>query len=360
MGLNTIYTGLIVGMLFGFVLQRGRFCMNSAFRDIVLLEDFTLLKAVGAALLVQMIGFTLMAMMGVIQLNPNKLFGMANIVGSLAFGIGMVLAGGCASGVTYRMGEGMVGAMMASLGLGLGTVMTSAGVLRPVKDLLRKSQPGFTATPSGLVVEGNQGYTLANIVGLPHEIVALVLAILLIAVWVVVARRNRDEDDDWDEPAKSLFDRIFKSGWNWLPTGIAMGVVGMLAFWLSAQTGRMYPLGITGGYSNVVNKFLTGEGYAQLNWFGMLIIGIVLGSLIASLIANEFKLRVPSAGTLLITFVGGILMGFGASTSGGCNIGHILSGIPQLSLGSILAGLCIVLGAWFASFLIFVLPQRLA
>ena len=33
MELDTIYTGLIVGLLFGFVLQRGRFCMNSAFRD---------------------------------------------------------------------------------------------------------------------------------------------------------------------------------------------------------------------------------------------------------------------------------------------------------------------------------------
>ena len=53
MDLNTMYTGLIVGLLFGFALQRGRFCMNSAFRDIILLQEYTLLKAVGIAILVQ-------------------------------------------------------------------------------------------------------------------------------------------------------------------------------------------------------------------------------------------------------------------------------------------------------------------
>jgi len=37
--MSSIITGLIVGILFGFVMQRGRFCMNSAFRDTVLLED---------------------------------------------------------------------------------------------------------------------------------------------------------------------------------------------------------------------------------------------------------------------------------------------------------------------------------
>jgi len=51
-------------------------------------------------------------------------------------------------------------------------------------------------------------------------------------------------------------------------------------------------------------------------------------------------------------------MGFGAVTSGGCNIGHLLSGVPQFSLGSILAGISIVLGAWAASYVMFVLPQK--
>jgi hypothetical protein len=50
-------------------------------------------------------------------------------------------------------------------------------------------------------------------------------------------------------------------------------------------------------------------------------------------------------------------MGFGAVCSTGCNIGHILSGVPQLSLGSIIAGIAIILGAWFTAYLLFVRPM---
>lgn len=128
--MNPIVSGLLVGVLFGFVLQRGRFCMNSAFRDIILGRDFTLFKSLGAAILVAMIGFSIMAMTGIISLNPKPLMWGANLVGGLVFGMGMVLAGGCASGITYRAGEGMVGAMVAIAGFGLAALMTGAGVDR--------------------------------------------------------------------------------------------------------------------------------------------------------------------------------------------------------------------------------------
>ena len=60
------------------------------------------------------------------------------------------------------------------------------------------------------------------------------------------------------------------------------------------------------------------------------------------------------------TFGGGLLMGFGAVCSSGCNVEHILSGVPQLSVGSILGGICIVLGAWVTAYLMFVRPMRAA
>jgi len=51
-------------------------------------------------------------------------------------------------------------------------------------------------------------------------------------------------------------------------------------------------------------------------------------------------------------------MGFGAVTSGGCNVTHILSGIPLLSIGSFLAAISIALGAWASAYLIFVRPNK--
>jgi hypothetical protein len=50
--------------------------------------------------------------------------------------------------------------------------------------------------------------------------------------------------------------------------------------------------------------------------------------------------------TYLQVMVGGILMGFGASVAGGCNIGHFLTGVPTLALSSIVASVFFVLGNW--------------
>ena len=61
-----IFMGIPVGLLFGFALSRGRFCMNSAFRDIIVLKDYDLLKAVGVAIIVSMIGF------GEVLVNDNS------------------------------------------------------------------------------------------------------------------------------------------------------------------------------------------------------------------------------------------------------------------------------------------------
>lgn len=341
-----IFTGLAVGVLFGFALQRGRFCMNSAFRDIILMKDFTLIKAVGAAILVEMFGFAILAMTGAISLSPKPLMWGANIVGGLFFGVGMVLAGGCASGITYRFGEGMVGAMSAVIGFSLAGLMSVMGVLKPIVDYLQSTTKVMTADGKAL--------TLGNVIGLSLPGVMLGLALICIVIWLILGLRKREEDEFATKA--TLGERIFKRGWGWLATGIIIGLVGIIAFPISASTGRNYPLGITMGWVSIFKTLVTGEN--ALSWESMLIIGVVAGAAIAALIAGEFKLRAPAPAILIQTFFGGLLMGFGAITSGGCNIGHILSGVPQLSLGSILGGAAIVTGAWITAYLMFVLPEQ--
>jgi hypothetical protein len=58
------------------------------------------------------------------------------------------------------------------------------------------------------------------------------------------------------------------------------------------------------------------------------------------------------------TLLGGLLMGFGAVTSAGCNVTHILSGLPQLGIGSLVGAISIVLGSWLMAWFIFVRPQN--
>lgn len=343
-----IWTGLGLGILFGFALQRGRFCMNSAFRDILLMQDFTVFKAVAVAILLEMVGFGIMALTGMITLAPKPLLWGANIVGGLVFGIGMVVAGGCASGITYRVGEGMVGAMSAVLGFSLAGLATSTGILKPVASYLQTNTKVMTADGESL--------TLANILGLPHYIVAFSLAAIIIAIWLYFGLRNREEG--FDTGPVTLVERIFKRGWGWFATGIVVGLIGIAAFPLSAAAGRNYPLGITGGWVSLEKTIVTGEN--AISWEVLLVIGVVLGAAIAALAAGEFKLRAPAPAVLLQTFAGGLLMGFGATTAGGCNIGHILSGIPQLSIGSLVGGLSIIAGAWITVYLLFILPEKSA
>ncbi|NQS91208.1 MAG: YeeE/YedE family protein [Chloroflexi bacterium] len=332
--MEAVVTGLFVGILFGFVLQRGRFCMNSAFRDAILLKDNILLKTVFVALLVELVGFAIMDATGAIAINPKPFWWGANLLGSFVFGIGMVLAGGCASGITYRTGEGMVGAITAVLGLAIAGYLTAAGFLSPIKANLQAATtvPGADGT----------ALTLHGLLGMDYTTLALILFGIAVVAWYFIAKSKKEECEA--DP-----------GWGWLNTGILVGIIGILAFPLSAAAGRNYPLGITAGWINVVKVIFTG---AAFDWLGLMIIGIVIGGLIAALISKEFKFRTPKPLVLVQTFVGGLLMGFGAVVSGGCNIGHLLSGIPQLSLGSILAAISIVLGAWAASYVMFVLPQK--
>jgi uncharacterized protein len=354
--MNPIVSGLLVGALFGFALQRGRFCMNSAFRDIIVGRDFVLFKAVAAALLVETIGFAIMAATGIINLAPPALMWGANLIGGLIFGMGMVLAGGCASGITYRTGEGMVGAMSAVAGFSLIAMTTGVGLLTPVSTFLKTSTKVMTADDKPL--------TLANVFGLNHTVVAIGLAVIIIIIWAAAALKNK-APAALGVKAESFLDAIFKRGWHWLPTGIFVGLVGILAFPMSAATGRNYPLGITAGWVNIWQWLFKWTNVVEgqpkvvtLNWGGALIIGIVLGALVAALIAREFSIRAPEPKVMLLTFLGGMMMGFGASVSGGCNIGHILSGVPQLSIGSIVGGLSIVAGGWAMAYFMFVRPMN--
>ena len=219
---------------------------------------------------------------------------------------------------------------------------------KPVKDALQTST---TVTTSDGSVP-----TLANVLGMEYWVLALIIAIVLAVIWFVMFRKNGDVDLESDTSA-SLGDRIFKKGWNWLVTGIAIGIVSIISFPVSAAAGRNYPLGITAGWITWV-KVILPDVEGGVNWIALLVIGIVVGAFISALIAGEFKMRMPGWAMLGQTFLGGLIMGFGAVTSGGCNVTHVLSGLPQLAISSIVAAIAIVLGAWLTAWLMFVRPNQ--
>lgn len=118
---NVYYIYLVAyiwfGVAYGMMLQYGRFCFASAARDLFANGVARMAVGIMAALV----------FFGLIQASLNAAnmstfepgpFGIHMVIGGLVFGVGMVLAGGCASGVLYKVGEGNGTALLAVLVMG--------------------------------------------------------------------------------------------------------------------------------------------------------------------------------------------------------------------------------------------------
>jgi len=109
---STLVFYWVTGSIFGFILQRARFCFTASMRDPYLTGSTTLTKAVLIAFAISTIGITAikygyfvngLPIPGQSYIAPISI---ATGVGAFMFGIGMVIAGGCASGTLMRVGEG--------------------------------------------------------------------------------------------------------------------------------------------------------------------------------------------------------------------------------------------------------------
>lgn len=100
------------GILAGFTLQRSRFCFTASLRDPLLTGGTSLTKAVIVAIAIASAGFAAIqfsaASKGAAIPGNISPVGIHVIVGAVLFGIGMVIAGGCASGTLMRVGEGFL------------------------------------------------------------------------------------------------------------------------------------------------------------------------------------------------------------------------------------------------------------
>ncbi len=283
-------------------------------------RDFRIFKAFVLAVLFQLIVVNALAGLGIFPIRQLPFLWVGNIVGGLIFGVGMVLAAGCASGTWYRMGEGMMGSFVAALGYILAAFSARGGALSPIV----RSVHQFGIDTPGL-------HTLLGI----NKWVIIVVFVVVAGFWLF---RN--------------FEITSGEGWNWIKTGFGIGIVGVLAWWLSTRTGRIYGLGITAPSASIGEWFTT-SNTALVNWGTFFVIAIPIGAMVASFLHGEFKLRTPPAKRVPVQFVGGLALGLGATLAVGCNIGGSVAGIPVLAAGNILATVFFILGNWMAAYLLF-------
>lgn len=119
LGLAFIYDGfdyprrggfLLFGLFLGLVMQRTRFCFVRAFREPFMTGDTEMTKAVILAVVISVIGFSILKWTDLRNLNTSVSAGFwfGSFVGGIIFGIGMSLSGGCATGCLWRAGEGQI------------------------------------------------------------------------------------------------------------------------------------------------------------------------------------------------------------------------------------------------------------
>lgn len=135
-----------------------------------------MLKAIIVALGVTSTGFLIFSNIGLIVDYPYIVsVGLNTAIGGILFGIGMVLAGGCASGTLYRVGEGYTTSMVALVGMLVG-IAGFAEVFSLLKSIL------IDPTSMGKL-------TLQGVIGV-SEITAYFLFVGALAItYFILARR---------------------------------------------------------------------------------------------------------------------------------------------------------------------------
>ena len=100
-------TAALFGAAFGILIERGQICFTSAFRDLWISGRATMTKAITLGMAVSSVA-TLVIIL-VYGLEPiTKIAAPSTLIGGLLFGLGIVMAGGCETGMMYRLMEGQV------------------------------------------------------------------------------------------------------------------------------------------------------------------------------------------------------------------------------------------------------------
>lgn len=329
-----IITGLLLGLALGFVFQRGRFCVTGAFRDVWLSGSTRWLTAFLVAIAIQAVAVNGMIAAGWINPNIPTLALAAVVGGSFIFGIGIVLAGGCATGTYYRSGEGLIGSWIALLFYAMSASVMKSGL-----------GAEFTASQRN---ETQDAVTIHDTLGI--SVWVLVVLFVALVGYLLVQQTRKAKAPIATLPAKKtgLAHLLFEKKWTPNATAVAVGLLAALAYPLSQATGRNAGLGITTPSANIVEFFATGDT-TLIDWGVMLVLGIIPGSYIAAKLSGEFRLRAPDARTSVRAIAGGTFMGTGAALAGGCSIGNSLVQTALFSWQGWIALLFTFLGVGFAA-----------
>ncbi|WP_319576910.1 YeeE/YedE thiosulfate transporter family protein [uncultured Desulfobacter sp.] len=117
------WLGLVTGIFFGFLLQKGRVLRFDKQVGAMLLKDMTIFKFMLSAILVGMVGILLLANFEIITLSHKPMNVGAVLIGGALFGAGWAIMGFCPGTSIGALGEGRWHAVFAIIGMVLGAAL---------------------------------------------------------------------------------------------------------------------------------------------------------------------------------------------------------------------------------------------
>jgi uncharacterized membrane protein YedE/YeeE len=291
--------------------------MNSGFRNLLVRRDTTRFKAYLLAIAVQMLILPFLQLSGVVKLTMPAFYPLGATLGGFLFGLAMNWGGGCAAGVWYKLGGGSIGAFVAIIGLMIGYLAAENGALKSLRVFIQAiGTDGRVETMS-----------LAGLFNLPPWWMSLPLAVVLLFFLLKNPPINPE------------------NGWNWRRTGLVVGMLGIIAWMTSSLSGRFFGMAVLPGSKDALDLLAIGNRSA-LSWDLFFVVGIALGGFLSAFRNGTFSWSNISGSAIWKLAAGGFVLGASASLAGGCTVGHGLTGVPLLSLGSITFTVFAILGAW--------------
>lgn len=143
-----LFIGLVLGVAFGFLLQKGGVTRYDVILGQLLLSDFTVLKIMLSAVLVGMVGVQVLKGLGLARLHPKPGSVGTSVVGGLIFGVGFGLLGYCPGTVAGAVGQGSMDALLGGVvGILIGAGLFAAVYPRIQGPILNRGSFGEITLP---------------------------------------------------------------------------------------------------------------------------------------------------------------------------------------------------------------------